>query len=219
MFFTWSRFASHVNKIAKHGFDLTACALDTAGLTQTCTEWDWLIINTVCAQTSNPLVTSSINTLFWAFHVASPTPPKKIWLNTFAIVPFKFKPYRIVLPPVSCVYTTEEKIAKKASCVCTPFVSHGRRQCFRSVKVFIAYKNAYRNMCYILRNVGVRPHQVNHYVRTFEALFRKYLYGFVGWGESSTNSFIRSLQRSDAFYKSSFIHHYLTLLCDGGQLQ
>ena len=35
-------------------------------------------------------------------------------------------------------------------------------------------------MCYILRNVGVRPHQVNHYVRTFEALFRKYLNGFVG---------------------------------------
>jgi len=91
---------------AKHGSNVTACARDTAGLTQTSTEWDWLIIKTVCAATSNPSVTSSITVLLWPLHAASPTPPTKIWSNIFAILPFK--PNRIVLPPVSCVYMTEE---------------------------------------------------------------------------------------------------------------
>jgi len=72
----------------------------------------------------------------------------------------------------------------------------------------IAYSNGYQiNMHYILRNVSDRPHQVNHYVRTFDALFRNYLYGCVRRCES--------LQRSDAFYKSTFFLHYLTLLYDG----
>ena len=59
--------------------------------------------------------------------------------------------------------------------------------------------------------LSVRPHR---YVKTFDALFRKYLYGFVRRCESSSNFFIRSLQRSDAFCKSSFVLHYLTRLYD-----
>jgi len=43
----------------------------------------------------------------------------------------------------------------------------------------VAYNNAYRNMRYIPRNVSVRPHQVSHGVKAFDALFRDYLYGFV----------------------------------------
>jgi len=37
---------------------------------------------------------------------------------------------------------------------------------------------AYRIMHYILRNVSVRPHQVSHCVRTFDALLRNNLYRF-----------------------------------------
>ena len=49
-----------------------------------------------------------------------------------------------------------------------------------------AYNNAYRMMHDIPRNVSVRPHQVNHYARTFDALFRNYLYGFVRRCEPSS---------------------------------
>ena len=70
---------------AKHGSNLTACAQDTASLTQTSTEWDWLIIKTVCAATSNLPVTSSIIVLLWPRHAVSPIPPTKVWLNIFAI--------------------------------------------------------------------------------------------------------------------------------------
>ena len=70
------------------------------------TEWLWLLIKTACAETSNPPVTSSITVLFWTLHAVSPTPPTKIWLNVFAIL--LFRPNRIVLPPVSYVYTTEK---------------------------------------------------------------------------------------------------------------
>ena len=48
-----------------------------AGLTQNSTEWDWLIIKTVCAATFNPPVTSSITVLLWSLHAESPTPPTK----------------------------------------------------------------------------------------------------------------------------------------------
>jgi len=41
------------------------------------------------------------------FHAVSPTPPTKTWLNIFAILPFRLN--RIVLPPVSFVYMTEEE--------------------------------------------------------------------------------------------------------------
>jgi len=89
---------------ATHGPNLTACARDTVGLTQTSTEWYWLKIKTVYAETSNPPVTSSITVLFWPFHAAWSTPPTKTWLNIFAIL--SLRPNRIVLPPVSqlCVY-------------------------------------------------------------------------------------------------------------------
>jgi len=76
-------------------------------LTQTCTEWDWLIIKTVCAETSNPPVTSSIIVLFWPLR-----PPCSItieYLIEYLHNCSFFRPYLIVLPPVSCVYTTDEK--------------------------------------------------------------------------------------------------------------
>jgi len=65
-----------------------------------------------------------------------------------------------------------------------------------------AYNNAYRIMHYIPRNVSVRPHQVSHCVRTFDALLINHLYWFFIRCTSSSNFFIQSLQMSDAFYKS-----------------
>ena len=42
-----------------------------------------------------------------------------------------------------------------------------------------AYNSAYRIMHYIPRNVSVRPHQVSHCVRTFDAVLRNNLYRFL----------------------------------------
>jgi len=42
-----------------------------------------------------------------------------------------------------------------------------------------AYNNTYRIMHHKLRNVSVRPHQVTHCVRTFDALLRNNLYWFL----------------------------------------
>jgi len=81
-----------------------------------------------------------------------------------------------------------------------------------------AYSNAYRIIHYIPRNVGVRPHQVSHCVRTFDAVLRNNLYRFFIQCTSSSNFFIRSLQMSDAFWKSSFFLNYSTLLY-GDQMQ
>jgi len=65
--------------------------------------------------------------------------------------------------------------------------------------------SAYRIMHYIPRNVSVRPHQVTHYyARTFDSLLRNNLYRFFILCASSFSFFIRSLQMSDAFYRSSF---------------
>jgi len=64
-------------------------------------------------------------------------------------------------------------------------------------------------MHYIPRNVSGRPHQVNHYVKALDALFRNSLYVFVQRCASSSNFFIRLLQKSDAFYLSLFFLHYL----------
>jgi len=65
----------------------------------------------------------------------------------------------------------------------------------------------------------VRPHQVNRYVRTFDALFRNYLYGYAHRCDSSPNYFVWSPQRWDGFYISSFLLHHLTLLYDDDPLQ
>jgi len=81
-----------------------------------------------------------------------------------------------------------------------------------------AYNNAYRIMRYIPRNVTVRLHQVSHCVRTFDAVLRNNLYRFFIRCTSSFNFFIRSLQMSHAFYKSSFFLNYSTLLY-GDQMQ
>jgi len=48
-----------------------------------------------------------------------------------------------------------------------------RLKCLRA-----AYNNAYRIMHHIPRTVSIRPHQVNHCVRTFDALLRNNLYRF-----------------------------------------
>ena len=81
-----------------------------------------------------------------------------------------------------------------------------------------AYNNAYRIMHYIPRNVSVRPHQVNHCVKTFDAVLKNNLYRFFIRCSSSSNFFIQSLQISNAFYKSSFFLNYSTLLY-GEQMQ
>ena len=80
------------------------------------------------------------------------------------------------------------------------------------------YNNAYRIMHYIPRNVSVRPYQVSHCVRTFDAVLRNNLYRFFIRCTSSSNFFIRSLKMSDAFNKSSFFFNYSTLLY-GDQMQ
>ena len=82
-----------------------------------------------------------------------------------------------------------------------------------------AYNNVCRIMHYIPRNVSVRLHQVSHCVTTFDAVLRNNLYRFFMRCASSSNFFIRSLQMSDAFYKSSFFLNYSTLLCGGDQMQ
>ena len=60
--------------------------------------------------------------------------------------------------------------------------------------------------------LSVRPHQVSHCVTTFDAVLRNNLFRFFMRCTSSSNFFIRSLQMSDVFYKSSFFLNYSTLL-------
>jgi len=72
-------------------------------------------------------------------------------------------------------------------------------------------------MHYIPRNVGVRPYQVSHRITTFDALLRNNLYRFLQHCTSS-NFFIRCLQISDVFHKSSFFLNYLTLMYASDQL-
>ena len=47
-----------------------------------------------------------------------------------------------------------------------------------TVTTYFITNNAYRIMHYIPRNVSVRPHQVSHCVRTFDAVLRNNLYRF-----------------------------------------
>ena len=72
--------------------------------------------------------------------------------------------------------------------------------------LWIAYNNGHRIMHYITRNVSVRSHQVNHNVKTFDALFRNYLYGFVSRWEPSSNFLIQSLQMSDGLILYTNLH-------------
>jgi len=68
----------------------------------------------------------------------------------------------------------------------------------------------------IPRNVSFRPLQVNHYVRTFDALFINNLYGFVKRFVSSSNLL------SDHFKGLMLFTNlipYLTILYDGVQPQ
>ena len=73
-------------------------------------------------------------------------------------------------------------------------------------------------LCTTYPEMSVRPHQVSHCVRTFDAVLRNNLYRFLIRCTSSSNFFIRSLQMSDDFYKSSFFLNYSTLLY-GDQMQ
>ena len=125
---------------AMHGSNLTACARDPAGLTQTSKEWDWLIIKTVRADTSNPLVISFITVLLWSLHAVSPTPPTKTWLNIFVILPVS--PNRIVQPPVSCVHMIEEEEHR-------PFATKRRRK--ESIKY--VWKPPVAALCFSLKPV------------------------------------------------------------------
>jgi len=57
--------------------------------------------------------------------------------------------------------------------------------CIWSPYLRAAYNNAYRIMHYMPRNVSVRPHQVSHCVRTFDAVLRNNLYRFfIRWTET-----------------------------------
>ena len=78
-------------------------------------------------------------------------------------------------------------------------------------RVRAAYNDVYRIIHYIPGNISVRPHQVSHCVRTFDAFLRNKLYRFCMRCTSSSNFFIRSLQMFDAFYKPSFFVNYSTL--------
>jgi len=81
-------------------------------------------------------------------------------------------------------------------------------------RLHAAYDNFHRILHHISRNVSVRPHQVSHCVRTFNALLRNNLHQLLIRCASS-NFFIRLLQMSDVFYKSSFFLNYSTLMYDG----
>jgi len=74
-------------------------------------------------------------------------------------------------------------------------------------------------MYYTPWNVSVRPHQVTYFVTTFDALIRNKLHTFVQLCASSPNFSIRSLQLSDAFYKSPFFSNYATLAYDHDCMQ
>jgi len=79
------------------------------------------MIKTVCGD----IQSANILSLPWPFHAASPIPPTKTWSNVFAILPFR--PNRMALPRVSCVYTTEEGIHLHQA---NPFSVHGSLRCF-----------------------------------------------------------------------------------------
>jgi len=83
----------------------------------------------------------------------------------------------------------------------------------------VAYNNAYKFMHHIPRNVSVRPHQVNRYIKSFDTLFRNNLNGFVQQCASLCYFFMRLLQMSEVLYKSSFFHNYSMHLRDGDQLK
>jgi len=102
--------------------------------------------------------------------------------------------------------------------VCLPTVEQIQYTQTSMKRLRVAYNNASRIMHYIPRNVSVRAHQVSHRVRTFDAVLRNNLYRFFMLCASSSNFFIRSLQMSDAFYKSSLFLNYSTLLY-GDQMQ
>ena len=72
----------------------------------------------------------------------------------------------------------------------------------------------------IPRNVSVRPHQVSHCVRTFDAVLRNNFVLIFYTMHIFIQLFIRLLQLSNAFYKSSFcLNYYSTLLYGGDRLQ
>jgi len=99
--------------------------------------------------------------------------------------------------------------------VCLPIVEQihtGSMKRFRA-----AYSNAYRIMYHISRNVRVLSHQLSHRVTIFDALLQNNMHRFFRCA-SSSNSFIRYLQMSDAFHKSWYFLDYWTRPYDGEQL-
>jgi len=66
-----------------------------------------------------------------------------------------------------------------------------------------------------LGNSGKNP----SHPQKFACSYTYDLYRFLQWCATSSNFFIRSHQKADIFYQSSFFLHYLTLLYDVDQLQ
>jgi len=80
-----------------------------------------------------------------------------------------------------------------------------------------AYNNAYRIMHCIPRNVTVRPHQVSHCVRTFDALLRNNLHRFFIRCASSTFLFI-CFKCLMLLTNLQFFLNYSKLLYDGDKM-
>ena len=72
--------------------------------------------------------------------------------------------------------------------VCLPTVEQLHTQASMK-RLRAAYNNTYRIMHCIPRNASVRPHQVNHRVKTFDALLRNNRYRFLQRCVSSSNFF------------------------------
>jgi len=88
-----------------------------------------------------------------------------------------------------------------------------------SKRLRVTHNNAYRILRYIPRNISFRPHQVTHFIRTFDVTVINTLHAFTQRCVYSSNFFIRSLQFSVAFYKPPFFSHYVTLVHENDRMQ
>jgi len=74
------------------------------------------------------------------------------------------------------------QLVKKTLTICGNLLQH-----------YSAYNNAYQIMQYTAKNVNVRPHHVNHCVRTFGAFLKNNLYSFFERCASSSDFYIHLL--------------------------
>jgi len=82
-----------------------------------------------------------------------------------------------------------------------------------------AYNNTTWILHYITQSLSVRQHQATYFVKISDALIRNNLNAFVQRYASPFNRFILSIQKFDAFCKSSFLYDYVTLLYADERIQ